>query len=386
MALSKAQIGFIIIISLIVVGLGVALAVIFWPKGTDTSEALGPGESKSYEFLIDADVDQLYNVDITLNVSAGNVDLEVETVSGDLIFQRRLVAQSQTFELTLLDPEAAPYTAIVTNLNTDGTVQVLDWQLRVTAVDKEVIFTTSGTYQVPSGVTSLNISCTGAGGGGGGGGQGVFAMESDAVGGAGGGGGGAGQEVITENIPVMEGEILTIEVGEGGAGGRSETDGNDGGDSSVTGTNIDIVAVGGEGGKLAGKPRLVDITGGDGGAGQGGGGGGGGAGWLYRETGDPGQGGEPGGQAGAGYHGGAGSDDVAGGSGNSGGGGGGGGGGPNGGQGGDQGAVGREGTGAGGGGGGGGAAKWGSSNVWMDGMQGGKGGNGAVIVMIKATF
>ncbi len=69
------------------------------------------------------------------------------------------------------------------------------------------MFTSNGTFTVPSGVTELLVTLTG-GGGGGGGAQGTYA----------GGGGGAGG-VLQTVLPVTPGETLAVQIGQGGAGG-----------------------------------------------------------------------------------------------------------------------------------------------------------------------
>ena len=68
-------------------------------------------------------------------------------------------------------------------------------------------FTSSGTFAVPSGLTTLNEVLVVAGGGGGG---------KD-----GGGGGGAGGLIFMPNYPVTPGGTITVTVGCGGAGGSS---------------------------------------------------------------------------------------------------------------------------------------------------------------------
>ena len=69
-------------------------------------------------------------------------------------------------------------------------------------------FITSGTYTVPSGVTSLKVECWGGGGGGGG--------CSDNNGNM--GGGGAGGAYKTATISVTPGQMITYTVGAGGVG------------------------------------------------------------------------------------------------------------------------------------------------------------------------
>lgn len=97
------------------------------------------------------------------------------------------------------------------------------------------IFTTSGTFTVPAGVTSLLILGAGGGGGGGGG--------HDNVGGnGGGGGGGAGSQPFTGTFPCTAGETLTITIGAGGAGGPRNGNGSAGSDTTVTGSTTGFIA------------------------------------------------------------------------------------------------------------------------------------------------
>lgn len=194
------------------------------------------------------------------------------------------------------------------------------------------IITTSGTYIVPSGVTSLLILGAG-GGGGGGGGHSAPAINGN------GGGGAAGCQPMTGTFPVTAGETLTITIGGGGAGGIFNQNGNPGGDTTISGSSTGFIAkftggaAGLEGGTVGGNnaalgPRdlvsnllfdgIVMINGGDGtgqfgnpgwggvyqsigggqgvgGAGGGGGGSGYGIGGLGGSQGNPGQGGFNGG-------------------------------------------------------------------------------------------
>ncbi|MBD0725425.1 hypothetical protein B6A10_09565 [Flavobacterium sp. L1I52] len=98
--------------------------------------------------------------------------------------------------------------------------------------------TSSGTLEVPAGVTSLSVQCWGAGGGGGG---------ANVLSGAGGGGGGGAFEKNTNFIVGTDKNNVRIPytVGAGGAGGTySSTNGQNGG----TTTFGSVSAAGGEGG------------------------------------------------------------------------------------------------------------------------------------------
>ena len=82
-------------------------------------------------------------------------------------------------------------------------------------------FTSSGTWNKPSGINTIKVIVTGGGGGGGGG-----AYNSNT-----GGGGGAGGTAI-EFLDVSSGySAVTVTVGNGGSGGSFENHGSDGGNS-----------------------------------------------------------------------------------------------------------------------------------------------------------
>lgn len=97
------------------------------------------------------------------------------------------------------------------------------------------IFTASGTWTAPAGVTSVDVEVWGGGGAGGG-----NATNSD-----GGGGGGGGAYSKTVAIPVVPGNTYTVTVGAGGVGGTGT--GGAGGDSWFS-SAATILAKGGAGG------------------------------------------------------------------------------------------------------------------------------------------
>ena len=101
------------------------------------------------------------------------------------------------------------------------------------------VFTSSGTFIVPTAVRGINIHCTG--GGGGGGGSRIRAY--------GGGGGGGGYTSYINGISVTPGANIPVVVGAGGAGGSGGgKKGTTGGISSVTVNGITCSAAGGMGG------------------------------------------------------------------------------------------------------------------------------------------
>lgn len=112
----------------------------------------------------------------------------------------------------------------------------------------QVIYTTSGTFTVPTGVTELEVFLVGGGGG-------TGTETKNGFGGAGGGYTGYGR------IGVTPGKTYSVYVGAGGKGG---TDGGKGGTSSFVGDTPIISIEGGNG--------VTDAKGGSGGSGGGAGG------------------------------------------------------------------------------------------------------------------
>jgi hypothetical protein len=108
------------------------------------------------------------------------------------------------------------------------------------------VFTSSGTFTIPTGVTALKVTVVGGGAGGSG---------------NGGGGGGAGVS-IAYLTGLTSSATLSVTVGGGGGGGSNNNNGGGGGLSRVS----------------SGTQSITSIIGNGGGGGAGGGGGGGGGG------------------------------------------------------------------------------------------------------------
>lgn len=179
-----------------------------------------------------------------------------------------------------------------TNYYDSGVVSITQ---STTAIQGQQLFTSSGTFYAPAGVTSVSVVCVGAGTNGY-----IYQYESNAYEGSGGGGGGLGWK---NNISVTPGQSYTVVVGApssthtagqsffidsstvrgGGAsfqnGGSFTGDGggNGGNNSFVTGQNASF---GGRGGSGAGGYTGIggsnpgNFYGGTGSSGSGGGGGG----------------------------------------------------------------------------------------------------------------
>lgn len=91
---------------------------------------------------------------------------------------------------------------------------------------QEYIFTSTGTFTVPRGVTSVLVDIVGAGGGGGG--------TSNVTGAAGGGGGGQGAFNVSSNVTALT--ALTVTIGAGGtSGSNAGSNGGTGGTTSFNG-------------------------------------------------------------------------------------------------------------------------------------------------------
>lgn len=103
------------------------------------------------------------------------------------------------------------------------------------------VFTSSGTFTVPSGVTKLKLTCVGGGGGGGG-----YSQRGSYFGSGGsGGGGGASEGVLT----VTSGQTISVTIGAGGGAGGSLGSGGTAGSGASGGSTIfDVITAGGGGG------------------------------------------------------------------------------------------------------------------------------------------
>ena len=154
-------------------------------------------------------------------------------------------------------------------------------------VQGEKIFTSSGVFTVPAGVTSVDVFLVGGGGGGAGAAWGTNSGWGS------GSGGGAGYTKTIKGLSVVPFSEHTVIVGAGGAGGAGigyawneerYTTGNTGYDGSPSSFD-DLVADGGKARKMTGSSEAVG--GGDGGSGGGAGGyyNGSGLNWSYIEGG-----------------------------------------------------------------------------------------------------
>ena len=222
------------------------------------------GVGTFYAFEFDDNTNSSFSVSIASTAFSNEFD---ENTSTTLSGSQRMSATSSG-GVIVLDSinEIDPFGEI----STDGL------QLHLDSVDSNIteegtaqgqqIFTTSGTFTVPAGVTQVSAVVVGGGGGGG------DSTAGDEPG-AGGGGGGLAYGTFT----VTPGESLTVTVGTGGAGGEGNngnattiargattllSGGGGGGGSSTDGDD----SGGGAGGSSGGTERDGGGTGGQGGS------------------------------------------------------------------------------------------------------------------------
>lgn len=112
-------------------------------------------------------------------------------------------------------------------VNGDGTITAIP--------HGKQLFTSSGTFTVPAGITQVWVTMCGGGGGGAGGGNG-----------SGTSGGGSGGWYYMQPITVTSGQLIAVTVGNGGSAGAANSNGGTGGTTSF---GSFLSATGGEGGR-----------------------------------------------------------------------------------------------------------------------------------------
>ena len=199
--------------------------------------------------------------------SAGNVTFELQ--SGSLPAGLSLTSEGSEGGTAVISGNA---TEVASDTTSNFVLRAVDaasntssraFSITVNAPTVE-IFNASGTFSVPSGVSTVQVLVVAGGGGGGGfngppGSNGYFN-----------GGGGAGGLVFHPTYPVTPGGTVSVTVGDGGTGPGGTGRGG-GGQNSVFGT---ITALGGGGGGEQGQPGGNGGSGGGGGGNTGAGGGG----------------------------------------------------------------------------------------------------------------
>lgn len=181
-----------------------------------------------------------------LSSAGGNANRVLLTADGST-FAMGQVALATMVTGTL--PTGNGGTGSTANANAANGVVVLDANSKLPAVDgsqltgivttKSQLFTSSGNFTAPAGVTKVYVTLVGGGGGGG-----------DGNGGSGyAGGGGGGAYAIKTCIPVTPASSYTVTVGSGGAKGANTQTGSTGGASSFAGdSSMTITCNGGLGG------------------------------------------------------------------------------------------------------------------------------------------
>lgn len=184
----------------------------------------------------------------------GQIDLRTSTSTASLIMKGQTSNTTGAFEWLI----EGVTTGVLTPTGFTGeSIQNDSFQLF------EVTYTANGSFTVPAGVAFIRAMVIGGGGGGGGG--------FNALNCAGGGGGGCIFGYMT--LPVTPGEVLSISVGSGGAGGNTAAAGSPGTASSIQRASSAILtgygsvnggagsATGGGGG--ASSPNNIINNGGD---------------------------------------------------------------------------------------------------------------------------
>lgn len=153
--------------------------------------------------------------------------------------------------------EEGNYTCVITNTCGSTTTVVVTLQIGTL---QTVTITSSGSWTVPSCATEITVKTIGAGGGGGGARSQADGGSDACSGGGGGGGGGYSQKTFS----VIPNDVYTVTVGTGGTGGtassvpgstgidmNTSSPGGNGGNSSFSGHGENIIGNGGIGGKSA---------------------------------------------------------------------------------------------------------------------------------------
>ena len=184
--------------------------------------------------------------------SGGDVVYTLE--SGSLPAGASLASQSSGGVISGFDAVGSNTTSNFTIRAKDAASNVTDRAFSITVNAPQVqTFTSSGTFSVPSGISTVD----------------VLVVAGGAGGGSKGGGGGAGGLIYRPGFPVTPGGTVSVTVGDGGAGspGLPVQKGTSG-QNSVFGT---LTAVGGGGGGSDASPFNANNGGSGGGARAGGG-------------------------------------------------------------------------------------------------------------------
>jgi len=192
----------------------------------DTNTKLYPGEQLISDFIAlgaGAVISNYNQLKVASNVTTFNISgLTPSTGSGEgtiLEFDSsgNITPSAGTCNaISKIDTEPSSLQSSVTTNTSDIT----------TLLSEGTVFTTTGSYVVPSNATTLTIEVMGGGGGGSSGG-----IVSDSAWAGGGGGGSGALEKIT--IPVTSRQVIDFTIGVGGAGGAEPTQRGGNGTSTI---------------------------------------------------------------------------------------------------------------------------------------------------------
>jgi hypothetical protein len=228
--------------------------------GTNTAPQVTSSANGAVAFWLDSNdytSEQLFDISITsgsLNASLSNVQIIVwdavnATNATKLSTARNISTSGDATGIASFDGSAdiaIPLTLANTGVtagtygsNTQIPQVTVDAKGRVTSAtalslftaQNTAVFTSSGTWTVPQGVTSILVSgCAGGNGGYGSGGT----------------GGAAGQWVIKQHISVTPGSTITVTIGAGGAGSTGNC--NYGGNTTLVSGSTTLLSLSGGGG------------------------------------------------------------------------------------------------------------------------------------------
>ncbi len=212
---------------------------------------------------------------ITCDASSGNITLTLPSAatcgSG---FNLKIKKTDSSSNSVIVDGNASETIDSATTLTTtqqnafleiwcDGTQWWTTQRATSNFITQTVeVFTSSGTFNVPAGVSSVCVQCWGPGGGGG-------ATNSASISGGAGGGGAYAEGHAT----VTPSGTVTVTIGAGGAGGAAGASNNGSAGSAATSFGASIIAAagsggtggaagaGGAGGTVAGSTGTVKLAG-----------------------------------------------------------------------------------------------------------------------------
>lgn len=198
------------------------------------------GTSANFGAFIDGELSGTEYIGLTKHV--GNIDITDATTLFDITNDAKpswfMGFKGDSFVVQRAPAASDNYADMVDVFKIDS-AGVLTTPLSSTASEITTTYNASGTFNVPVGVTSIDVLACGGGGPGGGGGS--------TAGGSGGGGGG-GAPVIETHLVVVAEDALTITIPAAVAGGAAGVAGANGAATTITGTSVDFYAPGGGGG------------------------------------------------------------------------------------------------------------------------------------------